>query len=352
MKKPRYQWKNQPAVALENDVTLQQAWDKLNSQQAQQPFLSSHAVIAALNQLSQGEERLLIAHEEGQPVAMFVLTPAGSFQWRTFQPSQMPLGVWVAAKDSTLEDLARSLLHGPIGFCLALSITQIDPLIAPRQADTPDSSVMDYIDTAWIDLNSSFEDYWNARGKNLKQNMRKQRAKLELENIATRFEVLTKTKDMAQAVAQFGRLESMGWKEKMGTAIHPDNPQGRFYRDLLEKASLAGEALVCQYLLGPAVVAMNLCLLRQGNLVVLKTCYDESIKSYSPASLLREAELQLFFKEGLIKRIEYFGRMMDWHSKLTDQKRTLHHLTVYRWPMLKQISAYRQKKAIALGECA
>jgi hypothetical protein len=86
--------------------------------------------------------------------------------------------------------------------------------------------------------------------------------------------------------------------------------------------------------------------------VVLKTCYDESIKSYSPASLLREAELQLFFKEGLIKRIEYFGRMMDWHSKLTDQKRTLHHLTVYRWPMLKQISAYRQKKAIALGECA
>jgi hypothetical protein len=155
---------------------------------------------------------------------------------------------------------------------------------------------------------------------------------------------------MAQAVVQFGRLESLGWKAKIGTAIHPDNPQGRFYRHLLEQASLADEALVCQYLMGTDVVAMNLCLLRQGSLVVLKTCYDESIKTYSPASLLREAELQLFFQEGLIKRIEYFGRMMDWHSKLTDQQRTLYHLTVYRWPLLKKISQHRQKKVMAMDE--
>jgi hypothetical protein len=101
--------------------------------------------------------------------------------------------------------------------------------------------------------------------------------------------------------------------------------------------------------MGSTVVAMNLCLLRQGSLVVLKTCYDESIKTYSPASLLREAELQLFFKEGLIKRIEYFGRMMDWHSKLTDQKRTLHHLTIYRWPLLKKLSGRRQAKKSAVA---
>jgi hypothetical protein len=155
---------------------------------------------------------------------------------------------------------------------------------------------------------------------------------------------------MAAAVVQFGRLENQGWKAKMGTAIHPDNHQGRFYRTLLEQASLKGEALVCQYRLGPSVVAMNLCLLRQGILVVLKTCYDESIKTYSPAFLLREAELQLFFKEGLVNRIEYFGRMMDWHSKLTDQKRTLHHLTLYRWPLLKKLSALRQAKKTAVPE--
>lgn len=350
MKKPRFQWKNLPAIALRNGAALQQAWDCLNSQQAQQPFLSSHAVIAALNHFSQGEERLLIADEEGQTVAMFVVSPSGSFQWCTFQPSQMPLGVWVAAKHTALEDLARSLLHGPLDFCLALSITQIDPLIAQRPADDADIRAMDYIDTAWIDLTGSFEEYWHARGKNLKQNMRKQRAKLELEHIAPRLEVLTQTKDMAQAVVQFGRLESLGWKAKIGTAIHPDNPQGGFYRQLLEQASLVGEALVCQYLMGPDVVAMNLCLLRQGSLVVLKTCYDESIKTYSPASLLREAELQLFFQEGLINRIEYFGRMMDWHSKLTDQKRTLYHLTVYRWPLLKKIAQHRRKQAMAMDE--
>jgi hypothetical protein len=180
--------------------------------------------------------------------------------------------------------------------------------------------------------------------------MRKQRAKLLTENAELKLQVLTKTPDMAPAVAQFGRLESHGWKAQMGTAIHPENAQGRFYRDLLEQASLLGEAVVYQYLINQRVVAMNICLLRKDTLVVLKTCYDETIKTYSPAFLLREAELQLFFKEQRIKRVEYFGRLMDWHTKFTDHKRTLHHFTMYRWPILKKMSELRRRNQDTLVE--
>jgi hypothetical protein len=147
---------------------------------------------------------------------------------------------------------------------------------------------------------------------------------------------------MAPALARYGALESSGWKAVEGTAIHQDNAQGRFYRQLFEVAAARGEALVCEYLFDDRTVAMNLCLLRKGTLVVLKTTYDESIKLFSPASLLREEELQEFFAKGRIRRIEYYGRMMDWHAKLTDHKRTLHHLTVYRWPLLKKLSEWRR----------
>lgn len=92
---------------------------------------------------------------------------------------------------------------------------------------------------------------------------------------------------------------------------------------------------------------MNLCLSRQGVLVVLKTTYDESFPSLSPAFLLREAELQELFEQGQIHRLEYFGRLMDWHTKWTEHKRGIYHLTQYRWPFLKRLAQVRRRRADA-----
>lgn len=346
MSTPSILWKHLPASALQQDGQLVQDWDRLNSAREGLPFLAANAIISALKILGNGSERLLVAHQGTSVVAMFLLVPMGKFKWQTFQPSQVPLGAWVAEADVNLYDIAHSLMRG-LGLCLVLSITQIDPRIAPRIDDTPDSLRSDYIDTGWIDIQGSFEEYWSARGKNLRQNMRKQRTKLLADGVKLTMQVLREHADMAPAVARYGAMESTGWKAKEGTAIHPDNAQGRYYRELLEQASLRGEAVVYQYLFDDHVVAMNLCLLRQGTLVVLKTTYDETIQTFSPAFLLREEELQDIFKAGEIKRLEYFGRLMDWHTKLTDKKRTLYHLTLYRWPFLKKLAVARRRKANA-----
>ena len=345
MPNKRLLWKNLPALSLQQDTQLLSAWDHLNAARGDLPFLVGDVIISALNILGDGSERLLVGYDGARVAAMFLLTPLDRFQWRTFQPSQLPLGAWVADADLPLLDITRSLLRGPLGFCLALSITQVDPHIAPRADDGPDNQHADYIDTGWIDVEGgSFDDYWSARGKNLRQNMRKQRVKLAAEGVSLSMQVLREHADMAAVIARYGNLESAGWKAQSGTAIHPDNVQGRFYRELLEHASLRGEAVVYQYKFDDHVVAMNLCLARQGALVVLKTTYDESIKAFSPAFLLRENELQEIYREGQIKRMEYFGRLMDWHTKLTDKKRTLYHLTVYRWPVVKKLAEARRQK--------
>lgn len=340
-------WKNLPASSLEQDAKLLLDWDLLNAAHSDLPFLAGKAIVSALKILGDGSERLLIAYEGSNLLAMFLLTPQGKFQWRTFQPSQLPLGAWVAAGHVQLQDIAHSLLRGPLGFCLGLSITQVDPLIAPRAEDTPDRQHCDYIDTGWIDIQGSFDEYWSARGKNLRQNMRKQRAKLLSDGVKLTMQVLRDHADMAPAVARYGNIESTGWKAQKGTAIHPNNAQGRYYRELLENASLRGESIVYQYLFNDRVVAMNLCLVRQGILVVLKTTYDESIQTYSPAFLLREDELREIYRERQIKRIEYFGRLMEWHTKLTDKKRTIYHLTVYRWPLVKKLAEARRNRSLA-----
>jgi Acetyltransferase (GNAT) domain len=224
-----------------------------------------------------------------------------------------------------------------------LSVTQVDPLQAARHDDERDTWYSDYIDTAWVEIDGSFDDYWAARGKNLRQNMRKQRNKLAADGITTTMRVLREAGDMAGAIARYGVLESAGWKAGEGTAIHPDNDQGRFYTRLLEAAAARGEALVFEYLFGEQTAAINLCLMRGGTLVVLKTTYDERIpKTLSPAFLLREEELRHLHAGHEVRRIEYYGRVMDWHTKLTDRQRTLYHLTTYRWPLLKQLAQRRR----------
>ncbi|WP_310386412.1 GNAT family N-acetyltransferase [Roseateles sp.] len=353
MTRPTFTWNKSSATHFHTDAVLQAAWDQLNCQRGSLPFLDASAISAALSNFGNGREIVLTGYLREQIVAIFILSKIGRLQWATFQPSQLPLGAWVGAAQVDLYDLVHSLMRGPLGFCLAVSVTQIDPLYTPRSITEPHSDarqssdyrIDDYISTASIDIKGSFEEYWAARGKNLRQNLRKQRNKLTADGVVATMNKLTDAAAMAQVLARYGALESAGWKADRGTAIHPNNAQGRFYLSLFELAGKRGEALVYEYLLNDRTVAINLGLLRAGQLIVLKTAYDESIKTLSPAFLLREEELQAFFGEGHVQRIEYYGKVMDWHTKLTQETRTLYHLTVYRWAWLQAWLTRRQAKA-------
>lgn len=336
-------WENHPASALKFIPGLAAEWDRLNAIRGDLPFLRAHAVALALDIFGNGSERLLVGRRNSIIEALFVVVPAGALRWQTFQPSQLPLGAWVSEPTLSLANLVRSAMRGPLGLCLVFSVTQVDPHLVLREEEAADSHYGDYIDTGWIDIVGSFEEYWNARGKNLRQNMRKQRTKLAAEGITLTMRSLHNPEDMAPAVERYGTLESAGWKANEGTAIHGNNSQGVFYRKLLENSALRDEALVFELLFGDRVVATNLCLKSKKTFVVLKTTYDESIKSYSPAFLLRQMELERLFQEKHVVRLEYYGRIMDWHTKLTETKRTLYHLTVYRFPFLKRFAARRRQ---------
>ncbi|WP_326539112.1 GNAT family N-acetyltransferase [Pseudorhodoferax sp.] len=332
-------WKDWPARQLQDDVDLRAQWDRLNAERGDLPFMGAHAWGLALAVFGRGNERLLVGEVGAQCVAMLVLEDAGKLRWQTFQPSQMPLGAWVAQAGISVDDLARSVLQrGPMKLALSVSITQIDALFAPRGADESDNRHDDYIDTAWVDLAGTFEDYWAARGKNLRQNMRKQRNKLETEGVRAETLVFREAADVPGAIARYGALEGQGWKAQEGTAILPDNDQGRFYTGLLQGLAAQGEAEIYEYRFDDKPVAVNLCVRRGGTLTILKTTYDESIRAYSPAFLLNQDILEALYAEQKITRLEYYGSLMEWHTRWTDNKRTIYHLTSFRNSMVKRMA--------------
>ena len=145
---------------------------------------------------------------------------------------------------------------------------------------------------------------------------------------------------MADGLRDYGALESTGWKAGGGTAIHPDNAQGRFYLAMLQAFCTRGLGRIYRYRFGDKVVAVDLCVENSDTQVVLKTTYDETYRTVSPAFLMRQEELRGLWAEGRIRRVEFYGKLMEWHTRWTDKARTLYHLNYYRWGFLPQLHAW------------
>jgi CelD/BcsL family acetyltransferase involved in cellulose biosynthesis len=313
------------------------AWQELNTSGRPTPLLSAAFLEPLIEEFATGGELLAVCRASGRVEAMAIVRSVGNGRWETFQPSQAPIGAWLQRPRNPSQDLAASLLRALPGFALMFSITQQDPDLLPRPPESERVSVLDYINTARITITGSFDDYWARRGKNLKHNMKRQRARLEKDGVRLTLDVVSRPEDVAQAIADYGALETAGWKAEGGTAISPDNAQGRFYGSLLERFCKAGMGTIYRYRFDDRVVAMDLCIEGNNTLVILKTTYDETIKTSSPAALMRQEAFEALYASKRIKRIEFYGKIMEWHSRWSDEARTMYHINCYRWPVVSAV---------------
>ncbi|WP_338769347.1 GNAT family N-acetyltransferase [Massilia sp. METH4] len=322
------------------------AWRRLNALTTRSPLLEPEFVQPLLAEFGDPRGRLAVCEADGDIVAMGILVPRGRGVWEALQPSQAPIGLWLHRAGIPLDRLLPPLTRKLPGLALMVGLKQRDPQLEPRPADSAVTGTLDYIRTAHVPIAGSFEDYWNARGKNLRSNLKKQRARLQKDGIAPRMQIDRLPEQMAAAVADYGRLESAGWKAQLGTAVHPDNDQGRFYTAMLEGFARRGQAAVYRYWFDDRLVAMDLCIEGDGALIVLKTTYDESVPaSLSPTLLMREECCQRLFEEKQYARLEFYGKVMEWHTRWTDEIRTMYHVNHYRWPVLRQLHAAAGERA-------
>ena len=326
-------------------------WQRLHAAGPASPLLAADFVQALLDVFGTGRE-LLAWHGKGDDTdTMTIVAPRRFGTWETFQPAQAPVGLWLQADTRPADGLLASLLQALPGPALMVGLTQCDPMLMARPGG---AHSFDYIETARITVQGSFDDYWNARGKNLRNNLKKQRNRLRQDGIATRLEIVRAPALMAGAVADYGRLETSGWKADEGTAVDAANDQGRFYRTMLEALARRGAASVYRYWFdgpdGPRLAAMDLCVEGGGCIVILKTAYDEALgPQLSPALLMREEATRSLFDESRFERIEFYGRVMEWHTRWTDEIRTMYHLNGYRWPLLGRLHALAAHRGKAIS---
>lgn len=327
----------------------QDQWQRLNNEGMKSPLLETDFVLPLLREFGTGTEILAVCEDDNQAQAMAILTQTSPGVWQTFQPSQAPIGMWINRPQLCRKQALAELFKTLPGFPLVLGITQQDPDFAPRPQNSGTVKTVDYLQTARISLSGSFEDYWDTRGKNLRHNMKAQRSKLAKRGISLRLEVSTAPEEVARGIVDYGTLESAGWKAQLGTAIHAENAQGRFYRNMLEAFCRRGAGRIYRYWYNDSIVSMNLCIEGNGAIIVLKTTYDESLKDgTSPAFLLRQDQCKQLIDEGRLKRLEFYGKAMPWHFQWTDEIRTMYHVNHYRYSLLPLLHDIVKKPAVAI----
>jgi len=67
----------------------------------------------------------------------------------------------------------------------------------------------------------------------------------------------------------------------------------------------------------------------------------------SPTLLMREEACRSLFEGGRFKRLEFYGRVMEWHTRWTEEVRTMYHVNYYRWPGLARLHALLDARAKA-----
>jgi CelD/BcsL family acetyltransferase involved in cellulose biosynthesis len=313
---------------------LCQEWQDINAANWNTPLLLPKFVTPLIEEFATGKEVIAVLQNGGGPMAMGIFNRASRLGWQTFQPAVAPLGAWICGADVPLDEALRDLNGALPGLNLLVALSQQDPSLIARPEDHDRVRSFDYIPTARIEVEGPFDDYWRQRGKNLRHTVKRQRNKLARAGIDVRFEILTKPEEMAGAVRDYGAMESGGWKGEAGSAVHGDNHLGRFYTRLLEGFAEQGGAEVWRYWYDDKLVATDLCIHHAGTLVILKTTYDETERATSPAHLMRHEALSAIFENERFRRIEFYGRVKDWHTKLTDDIRTMFHVNRYRWPIL------------------
>jgi CelD/BcsL family acetyltransferase involved in cellulose biosynthesis len=322
-------WRFEPAAP--SFKANRELWDSFNRAGGNHILLDSGFVSPLLQHFG-GDDVVLGSNANSSDPGAALFVARGKGRWETFQPSQAPIGMFLLGAADSAGDTLQRLTRKLPGYALELSVLQQDPDYSSVhiEQNRPGLERVDYIQTARITMSGTFEEYWKERGSNLRHNLARRRRRMAEKNKIGVLIARRAPSEVEDAIREYGRLESAGWKAENGTAVNLDNAQGRFYRDVFEHFCARDEAVIYQFVVDGSVVASDLCLVRNGMMIVLKTAYDESFNEFSPALMMREDIMKQLFEQGQIRVVEFYGRVMEWHTRWTGEVRTLYHVNCLR----------------------
>jgi CelD/BcsL family acetyltransferase involved in cellulose biosynthesis len=258
-------------------------WDRLNAElYGGHPYFDSRFVGALLEHFGSGNERLCLHIDQGTVTGALILEPRRWGRWASFRPAQAQVTAILLADARLLKPLFGALP----GFVWSIELNAIDPRFSPNLATAEiDAIAFGQAYTIGVAAGLRFDEYWNARPKNLKANIRRYFNRLEKEFAPPTLTRASESESMKDGVARFGTLESAGWKGAAGTAVSADNAQGAFYTDVLQRFAATGQAAIYHLEVAGQTVASRLIIDCPTMSVILKTTYDEAFARIAPGRI-------------------------------------------------------------------
>jgi CelD/BcsL family acetyltransferase involved in cellulose biosynthesis len=170
-----------------------------------------------------------------------------------------------------------------------------------------------------------------------------------------RHEIVTGGEHLNITLDEAFLLEASAWKGQAGTAIINRPDRLAFYRTLLGRAAEAGWLQLHFLTVGGKRIAVQMALLLQKKLYILKSGYDPLFAPFTPSMLLCELLLQDAWKHQFVE-VDFLGDAERWKLNWTSQTRphswlfifpnrlqlrVMHRLKFRILPWLQQHAVYR-----------
>jgi Acetyltransferase (GNAT) domain len=218
-------------------------------------------------------------------------------------------------------------------------------------------------DGPFIPIDRPWESYAKTLSKKHLSNLRG-RAK-GLHRIGdVQHEIVTGGEQLSRSLDEAFLLEAAAWKGKAGTAIMNRADRLAFYRTLLTRASEAGWLQLHFLSVNGKRIAVQLALLFERKLYILKSGYDPHFAPFAPSLLLCELMLKDAWKRGLAE-VDFLGNAERWKLEWARQSRAhswlfifpnrphlrlFHRLKFSLLPRLQKHASYRfLRSGLALG---
>ncbi len=318
-------------------------WDELNlALNAGSPILDSKFLRPICNYYGFPDLRVAVLESGGQPLSAMLLHQRRRGDWQVFTAGQSCVASMLISpklSQHSMEAVIEQLLR-QLPWAWRIRFPKQDPILAQLATEPQSSHLRHAIHsvTTNIDVSADFDSYWSARHKEVRRGIRKTLSTLAEREVDVKLHTLSERSDMTKAIADHGKLETAGWKGRAGTAIDPENDQGRCYREILENFSANG-ARVYQLFFDQSVVASLLSVVQNGVQVILKTAYDENYSKYSPGRLIDYLSIAETFEDPEIKMLENYTNSSSVDRKWSTGTRNILNLEYYKFSSLPKMVA-------------
>jgi len=307
-------------------------WERLARRTEASPFLWPGWISAWWRAFGAGKLEIRAVYEDGDLTGVLPLYRSrGGVLSSTTNPHTAMFG-FLAANEMAVQQLCDSLFSEKarrINLSL-LSSTDVGVSLARTTAEAAGYRVIEnsmqgspYLvvgDTTW-------EAYESGLGKNLRQDLRRRRRRLEEEGQLT-FDVFDGTEGLEKLLEEGFRVESSGWKEAEGTSINALPATRRFYTEVAHWAAERGWLRLAFLRLDGRTIAFDYCLECHGIHYMIKTGYDPAYARFSPGKVLRHLMIARAFSEEL-DVYDLGGAIEPYKQKWADAYRELQSLRMF-----------------------